>query len=406
MTTWNTTYNFNQPSMNFGQAMLYGAFGQLTGMFGGGCFGGGYGIGSYGMGMGGSLFSMMGGCGGFGGFGMYGSGIPDSYVGAQCGLAATNVLFSAIGGAIKSHRAEKAAAQQAAQTASNNVDTLTKEIKALEDENTALNEGGATDGIKSDGTVTAKAKSMFSNETSTYDNALKKLDNYSAKNASELPSCGLTGTSYHINSDATAVINEYKADLTSPDLSSSDETKKAAAQSKKSTAEQKIKEAIVKSEQDYQNDLKAVDAAKKALQDKVKAKIKENSDNITKKQADLEKAQKEIEKAKAQENLNKKCDTDDEYSGIVGKFENGKFTKNGNDLKIDDTNKKEAEYAFNYKFRQYCICGTTTDADKTKKKALRDELLALYDAFGGAATSDMSKKKEILESGKKAFGLN
>ena len=118
MATWNTTYNYNQyngQSMNFGKALLYGAFGQLTGMFGGGCFGGGYGMGmgSYGMGMGGSLFSMMGGCGGFGGFGgfgMYGYGIPDSYVGAQCAVTGMNVLFSAIGGAIKSHRTEKAAA--------------------------------------------------------------------------------------------------------------------------------------------------------------------------------------------------------------------------------------------------------------------------------------------------------
>lgn len=115
MATWNTTYNFNQyngQSMNFGKAMLYGAFGQITGMFGGGCFGGGYGMGSYGMGMGGSLFSMMGSCGCFGGYGMYGYGIPDSYVGAQCGLTAMNVLFQGIGGYISSRRAEKAAAQQ------------------------------------------------------------------------------------------------------------------------------------------------------------------------------------------------------------------------------------------------------------------------------------------------------
>ena len=109
MTTWNTTYNFNQPSMNFGQSFLYGAFGQLTGMRGGGCYGGGYGVGSYGMGMGGSLFSMMGGCGGYGGIG-YGFGIPDSYVGAQCGLAATNVLFSVIGTHLTSRREARASA--------------------------------------------------------------------------------------------------------------------------------------------------------------------------------------------------------------------------------------------------------------------------------------------------------
>ena len=62
MAVVNTTYNFNQPNMNFGQALLYGAFGSLTG--GMGMYGG------YGMGMGGSLFSMMG-MGMADGFGLY-----------------------------------------------------------------------------------------------------------------------------------------------------------------------------------------------------------------------------------------------------------------------------------------------------------------------------------------------
>ena len=117
MATWNTTYNFNQPSMNFGQALLYGAFGQLTGMMGG------YGMGSYGMGgfgMGGSLFSMMG-MGGYGYgsgcCGMYNYSMPDSYVGAQCGMAAMNVLFQGLGGYLSSRREEKAAANAEVQAA-------------------------------------------------------------------------------------------------------------------------------------------------------------------------------------------------------------------------------------------------------------------------------------------------
>ena len=91
----NTTYNFNQPNVNFGQSLLYGMFGSLTG--GMGCFGGGYGLGGfglggYGMGMGGSLFSMMGmgmGMGGYGygcGFGGFGMGCySDSMIGMQIG---------------------------------------------------------------------------------------------------------------------------------------------------------------------------------------------------------------------------------------------------------------------------------------------------------------------------------
>ena len=83
MAVVNTTYNFNQPNMNFGQAMLYGAFGSLTG--------------GYGMGMGGSLFSMMGmGMGGYGcGFGGYGiGGYTDSYAGMQIGNAFAGIIMN------------------------------------------------------------------------------------------------------------------------------------------------------------------------------------------------------------------------------------------------------------------------------------------------------------------------
>ena len=97
MSVVNTTYNFNQPNMNFGQSLLYGAFGSLTG--GMGCFGGGYGMGMGGFGMGGSLFSMpgmfMGGYGcGFGGFGM--GCYSDQMVGLQIGNMVSNVLFAGL----------------------------------------------------------------------------------------------------------------------------------------------------------------------------------------------------------------------------------------------------------------------------------------------------------------------
>ncbi len=94
MSTYNTTYNFNQGNMNFGQALLYGAFGSLTG--GMGCFGGGYGMGMMSpFGMGGSLFSMM----GMGGYGMgYGC---DSMIGAQVGMSMANLAYGAISQAIE-----------------------------------------------------------------------------------------------------------------------------------------------------------------------------------------------------------------------------------------------------------------------------------------------------------------
>lgn len=189
MATWNTTYNFNQyngQSMNFGKAMLYGAFGQITGMFGGGCFGGGYGMGmgSYGMGMGGSLFSMMGGCGGFGGYGMYGYGIPDSYVGAQCALTATNVLFSAIGTHLTSRRTEKAAAQtteqqiSAVETEANTYLTKLKSGLTLEDYNSsdvAKYYDVTTHNNKISGEAISQANTL-STEISTLNDEIEKIN--------------------------------------------------------------------------------------------------------------------------------------------------------------------------------------------------------------------------------------
>ena len=108
MSVVNTTYNFNQPNMNFGQALLYGAFGSLTGGMGmGGCFGG---FGSP-FSMGGSLFSMMGmGMGGYGcGFGGFGMGCySDQMVGAQIGNMISGVLIGGISQAIEGRGGKQA----------------------------------------------------------------------------------------------------------------------------------------------------------------------------------------------------------------------------------------------------------------------------------------------------------
>ena len=92
MTVYNQTYNFNQENMNFGKALLYGAFGSLTG--GMGCFGGGYGMGGFGMN--GSIFSMM----GMGGYG-FGGYCGDSMVGAQMGMIGANCILGVVSKALE-----------------------------------------------------------------------------------------------------------------------------------------------------------------------------------------------------------------------------------------------------------------------------------------------------------------
>ncbi len=128
MSTYNTTYNFNQGNMNFGQALLYGAFGSLTG--GMGCFGGGYGMGMMSpFGMGGSLFSMM----GMGGYGMgYGC---DSMIGAQVGMSMANLAFGAISQAIDGRGSSKDERKAAIKESNDKIKTLTSEIEQLNKEN-------------------------------------------------------------------------------------------------------------------------------------------------------------------------------------------------------------------------------------------------------------------------------
>ena len=386
MATFNTTYNYNQQSMNFGQAMLYGAFGQLTGMMGmGGCFGGGYGMGSYGMGMGGSLFSMMGGFG-------YGCGIPDSYVGAQVGLATSSALFQCIGGAISSHREEKATAVKAQETASKNVETLKTKKDKLDAEKTKLSESF---NINDD--VPSGIKSVFPTESDTYTAKLKtvkeipgRTDDYYIKNNTTVSGINSRTITPETTGEGENAKTVYKYNGKTYD------TNEAAQAAKKQDLDDAIAQAKEK-------DLEKANDELQTAYDTLKEKISKRLGEI---ETELSTNKTELEKAKASEKISSKCDTDSEYSAIVGEYKNGKFIKDDNDLKIDNDNKDDVEKAFNYKFRQYCNCGTTTDADKAKKQALKDELLALYEVFGGSATSEMRQKKDILESGKIAFGLS
>ncbi len=92
MATYNTTYNYNQPNMNFGQTLLYGALGSLTG--GMGC--GGYGMGMSSFGMGGSIFpmgTMMTGYNCYAGGGCYNA---EQATGVQIGSMLSSVLIGGI----------------------------------------------------------------------------------------------------------------------------------------------------------------------------------------------------------------------------------------------------------------------------------------------------------------------
>jgi len=92
MATYNTTYNYNQPNMNFGETLLYGALGSLTG--GMGC--GGYGMGMGSFGIGGSIFpmgTMMSGYNCYAGGGCYSA---DQATAVQVGGLLSNVLIGGL----------------------------------------------------------------------------------------------------------------------------------------------------------------------------------------------------------------------------------------------------------------------------------------------------------------------
>ncbi len=125
MAVYNTTYNFNsnQGNMNFGKALMYGAFGSLTGMMGGCGLGNMYGSPASFFGMGGSLFSMCG-CSGLGnmygspasffGMGGYGCGCTtdNSYVGSLIGMIGSNLLIGGIAQAIQNKKSKVSASDE------------------------------------------------------------------------------------------------------------------------------------------------------------------------------------------------------------------------------------------------------------------------------------------------------
>lgn len=278
MSTFNTTYNFNQGNMNFGQALMYGAFGSLTG--GMGCFGGGMGMMSP-FGMGGSLFSMMGcglgnmygtpasffGMGGFGydcgGFGMssfgmggYGCGMSDSqYVGTLAGMMGSGLLIGGITQAIRNHKAAKAETQAKIDNAKSDVSTLTKEIGALEKENNELETP-----IGSDGKVTDAASKACPTESKAYTAAKDALDKFDKKEITEFT-----------NSTITSLENELKELKKDP-------TKNATEISAK---EKEINDARIAEKAKQREAYEAkVNTAKADLDAAIQAKINENETKL------------------------------------------------------------------------------------------------------------------------------
>lgn len=285
MNTFNTTYNFNQGNMNFGQALMYGAFGSLTG--GMGCFGGGMGMMNP-MGMGGSLFSMMGmgglgyGCGGFGmssfGMGGFGCGMSDSqYVGTLAGMMGSGLLIGGITKAIQNHKAAKAETQAKIDNAKSDVSTLTSEIKALEDENTEL-----ANPVSADGKVSSAATKACPPEAKAYTTAYSKLTSLKTE----------TDLSKFNTEDIKAKIKERDAlDKNDP---------------KYATLDKQIKELqeAEKQRQITEWEKNEVIPAKNKLEAKIEEKIQENKDEIAAKTTKRDEAQQILDDIEEQKRVN------------------------------------------------------------------------------------------------------
>ena len=360
MTVYNSTYNFNQGNMNFGQALLYGAFGSLTGGMGmGGCFGG---FGSP-FSMGGSLFSMpgigMGGC--FGGFGF--GGYSDSFAGMQIGTALSGIVLGTVSKAIEGRGAAKAEREEKLNTAKNNINTLNTEIDELKEQNKGL------DPAIVDGKVTSSASKACSAEADAYTAAKQLYDDF-VKDG--------------IDKYTDDTVKGYEKEL--------EELKKASPvdSAKVNAKEKQIKEAKEDGYNKKSEKLKeAVDQAEQKLILAAKTKYQENERLITAKEKELAKANEELEAAAGEQvKVSRKCDTKEEYESIVG--------TNNAEKDCNPENVKDFVRAFNFKFSQYC------KASSSDKKATAEEAIKVYkkinDKFPNSITSEMTRNMKIMQS--------
>jgi len=333
MTICNTVNNFYAQNTNFGQALLYGAFGTLTG--GLGCLGGGYGMGGYGMGgfgMNGSLFSMI----GMGGFGM--GCIPNSMIGIQAGYSAANILIAGACQALESRSSAKAEAKAKIDTAKNNYKILTKNKEKLENENKGLKKP-----IKDDGTVTSEAKATCKTESNSYIAAKSALDNFiNTTKLADMTNATIEGIK--------AKINQYYND---------DGTVKVVDNKPMDTSAvgtyQKLKQDLADAQQaEYDAKKKPYDEkvneAKVALETAATAKYNANLEEIKKIEEDAADAKKIIDDAAEEERTkfnNKNAKIEAKCDAEENEVENQSNTKKAFNQEYETFKKAQTKENFN-----------------------------------------------------------
>ena len=326
-------YNFNYPNMNFGQAILTGMFGSLTGGYGmGGCFGG------FNTGCGPSIFpmgTMMTGYNCFAGMGGY----SDQMVGAQIGLGVTQTLIGGLTQYIEGRGGEKAEREKAVDTASNNIETLTAEISELERENNGLMQNGIAIQLKYGDDVPSAIASACSTEASKYTQSCKDLKDIGDK------------------------FEE------SPYYNSLDETDKNS-----NPKSEKYNAALENYNTKHTALVKAQNENLVALNKAIKDKIESNTKEITREKADLEKAKNTLA-----ETYTGRCEDQTRYNEITGGYSNNSFGRTCTSKNIDNF----AE-AFMKKIRDL-----KAETDDDKKDSLKQELKNLYNhiktGLGGEA---------------------
>ena len=305
MSVQNHTYNFNYPNMNFGQTILQGVFGSLTGCIGGGGWctvGNGSYLSQLGNMLNGSFMGGYGCCGGYGSYGMTGFGdYTDQMLGMQIGTSIFNYGMTALGQFMSERKVKKAERAQSIETATNNVSSLTKEKTKLTEINNELENIYNTDS-----SVNAATTKACPAEAKAYTAALSSYNDCKNKEVSS------------IENDT---IKSLKSELATLESAEPIDTDAVAAK------KQAIKDAQQK---EYDAQLAAaksvLDSKKAELDVAVKAVILENNEKLNKINDDLKDAQAIVDEAAEEERvkfnnknakLEAKCDA-------LGKVDNNK----------------------------------------------------------------------------------
>ena len=318
MSVYNTTYNFNQGNMNFGEALLYGAFGSLTG--GMGCFGGGYG-----MGMGGSLFSMMGmGMGGYGcGFGGYGMGMyaSDSMIGAQVGLMSSNIIINGVSQYIQSRG-----------KGGNDTQSLSSSISKVEDDAKKhidiLNAEGKNYTFANSNFLNAKVEDKYTSELKKADKAISdKIWSLSG----DIIRLGDKPTEVPLNENETKESTTYKQRLEKAQNEWQEAKDKIDAEIKvlsdKKDSSNPLVKAFVEAQEAIDNRQAAINNAVDALKP-----LKEKYDNLVNEQKKQQEANYNAERNNAINGVDGNSLSRTKASKVKEKFDNGSNDYDENDV--------------------------------------------------------------------------